>query len=156
MPVGDFYVDFARAHFGPAVAEEAGAIMASLDGMGFRPDPSGWMKGPGGLKTGTGFHAVAQAKGEIVERFSALREQITAAGDLERFDYWQHTFAANITMCELAASRADLGNAVNRMTAEKNEAAKKRVKNLKILTLLHDIGMDHLTEKDISRVLKTV
>jgi len=38
----------------------------------------------------------------------------------------------------------------------KNEAAKKRVKNLKILTLLHDIGMDQLTEKDVTRVLTSV
>ncbi|WP_298505341.1 hypothetical protein [uncultured Maribacter sp.] len=38
----------------------------------------------------------------------------------------------------------------------KNEAAKKRVKNLKILTLLHDLGLDQLTEKDVTRVLAGV
>lgn len=38
----------------------------------------------------------------------------------------------------------------------KNEESKKRVKNLKILTLLHDLGLDQLTENDINRVLNSV
>ena len=125
MPIADFYEDFARAHFGAAVAQEAGAILASLDGMGFRPNPSDWKSGPGDLNTGAGFRPQAQAKGATVARFAALRERITGAGERERFDYWHHTFAASVTMYEWAAARADLGDAINRMVAAK-EPAKKR------------------------------
>jgi hypothetical protein len=127
MPIADFYEDFARAHFGPDVAKEAGAIMASLDGMGFRPNPSDWKSGPGDLNTGAGFRPHAQAKGEIVSRFAALRPRIKGAGDLERFDYWLNTFAASVTMYEWAAARADLGDAVNGMNAEKDGARKKEL-----------------------------
>lgn len=127
MPIADFYEDFARAHFGAEVAQEAGAIMASLDGMGFRPNPSDWHSGPGDLNTGAGFRPHARAKGEVVARFAALRGKIAGAGDRERFDYWHHTFAASVAMYEWAAARADLGDAVNRMNAEQDAARKKEL-----------------------------
>ncbi len=38
----------------------------------------------------------------------------------------------------------------------KNEKAKKRVKNLKILVLLKDIGFDKITEQDIEKTLKGI
>ncbi|WP_299430787.1 hypothetical protein [uncultured Maribacter sp.] len=38
----------------------------------------------------------------------------------------------------------------------RNEEAKKRIKSLKIVTLLHDIGIDQVTEKDVNRILKGV
>ena len=49
MPIDDFYIDFARASFGDTIAEEAGRILASVDGVNL-PEPATWQKGPGGIK----------------------------------------------------------------------------------------------------------
>jgi hypothetical protein len=125
MPVGEFYADFARAHFGDAVATEAGALMASLDGNGFRPNPADWHNGPGNLNTNSGFRGQAKAKGAIVAKFAALRPKVTGAGNLERFDYWLNTFQVSVDMYELAGIRGDLDAAVKKLNAEK-EAAKKQ------------------------------
>ena len=88
MPIGEFYEDFARAHFGSAVAAEAGKILAAVDGAGSRPNPSDWLTGPGDLKTdGTPLEQVKK-RFEHVARFEALRGKVVGAGNLERFDYW--------------------------------------------------------------------
>ncbi|WP_298485170.1 hypothetical protein [uncultured Maribacter sp.] len=68
----------------------------------------------------------------IIDKFNARDEE----GDSEK-DYLKSLFT-NKKVKEINA---------------KNEAAKKRVKYLKILTLLHDLGLDQLTEKDITKVL---
>ena len=48
MPIEDFYVDFARANFGDAVAGAAGRIFARMDGVRM-PQASDWKNGPGNL-----------------------------------------------------------------------------------------------------------
>ena len=67
MPIGEFYEDFARAHFGSAVAAEAGKILAAVHGAGSRPNPSDWLTGPGDLKTD------ATPLEQVKKRFAARR-----------------------------------------------------------------------------------
>jgi len=125
MPVGDFYEDMARASFGAAVAMDAGALMATLDGMGFEPNPTDWIGGPGSLNTNVALGTQATAKGAVVARFAALRPKVVGPGNLERFDYWCHTFQASVTMYEFAAIRGQLAAAVKKIEATKDAAAKK-------------------------------
>ena len=40
MPIGEIYEDFALAHFGKAVAAEAGKILAAVDGAARVPIPA--------------------------------------------------------------------------------------------------------------------
>jgi hypothetical protein len=48
LPSGDFYRDWARAEFGPAVADELAALFEKLDGK--LPRPADWVDGPGGVR----------------------------------------------------------------------------------------------------------
>ncbi len=47
LSTSDFYADWARAQFGPQVAEQAAAIFARIDCH--LPHPSDWIDGPGGF-----------------------------------------------------------------------------------------------------------
>ena len=59
LPAGDFYLDWAKAEFGEAVAEPVAKLFTRLDGgpdMGigkkrdaYLPRPSTWVNGPGGI-----------------------------------------------------------------------------------------------------------
>ena len=124
MPIGAFYEDFALAHFGNAVAVEAGKILAAVDGAGSRPNPADWLTGPGDLKTdGTPLEQVKK-RFEHVARFAALRGKVVGAGNLERFDYWSNTLKLNALMCEIAGIRGQLAAAVNKINAEKTSRRK--------------------------------
>jgi len=89
-PCGDFYLDWARAEFGPEVAEEAARIFERIDGR--LPEPSGWTNGPGGLKETRAPPAeIAKVYGFVGE-FADLRPEVKGAGNLDRFDYWLSNF----------------------------------------------------------------
>ena len=127
MPIAKFYEDFARTHFGDAVATEAGKILAAVDGAGSRPNPSDWVTGPGDLKTdGTPLEQVTR-RFEHVARFEALRDKVVGAGNLERFGYWLSTLKLNARMCEIASVRGQLAAAVKKINAEKTADRKQRV-----------------------------
>ena len=151
MPVREFYVDFARAHFGPAVADEAGAILASLDGFGFRPNPSDWSNGPGNLPTLSALRKEAQAKGAVVERFGALRAKVAGAGNLQRFDYWLNTLRASVNLYEQGGIRGDLDALIKKLQAE-TDGAKKLALARDALALRLDLARkwDELMRLEIS------
>ena len=89
-PIGDFYLDWARAEFGAEVAEPAARIFERIDGR--LPEPSGWIDGPGGLKETIAQPAeIARVYGFVGE-FGDLRPKVKGAGNLDRFDYWLHQF----------------------------------------------------------------
>jgi hypothetical protein len=134
MPIRDFYADFARAQFGDAVAEDAGAIMASLDGMGSHPGPSGWGSGPGNLSADSGMRAVARERSAVVERFAALRSRVDTAGNRQRFDYWLDTMRASVLMYELGGIRGDL-DGVNTKINTQSDAAKRPALGAQALAL---------------------
>jgi hypothetical protein len=135
MPADDFYRDFARAHFGDAVAESAGSILADADGFttGFNPKKpdfvatSEWAKGPGGLRSvREPWEKMRTAHYLFAEKFAALRPRVKGAGNRERFDYWMNTHNASARMMQLACLRGELDVAVEKMNAAKNPAAKKK------------------------------
>ena len=126
MPIGAFYEDFARAHFGNSVAAEAGQILAAVDGAGSRPNPSDWLSGPGDLRTDNTPLEQVKKRFEHVARFGALRGKIVGAGNLERFDYWCNTLKLNALMCEIGSIRGQLAAAVKKINAEKTADGKRQ------------------------------
>ena len=127
MPIDEFYEHFASAHFGSAVAGEAGKILAAVDGAGSRPDPAGWATGPGDLKTDSTPLEQIKKRFEHVARFAALRGKVVGAGNLERFDYWSNMLKANALMCEIACIRGQLAAEVNKINAETSADGKQRI-----------------------------
>ncbi len=89
-PIGDFYLDWARAEFGAEVAEPAARIFEQIDGR--LPEPSGWIDGPGGIGPNATPIAKVREAYDFVGRFEALRPKVKGAGNLARFDYWLESF----------------------------------------------------------------
>ncbi len=123
MPVEAFYVDFARAHFGPEVGEAAGRIFAKTDGVNL-PEPSTWKSGPGDIKDEK---VDVKARYAFVEELSALRPSVKGAGNLERFDYWLHTYRFMAAMAEAGGARGRLNDVMNALKKETDEAKKKEL-----------------------------
>ena len=126
MPIEDFYVDLARASFGESVAKEAGHILAGADGEPF-PKPATWGTGPGNVKVEKLTEAQLKERYAFVERLSALRSQVTGAGNLERFDYWLNTYRQMAAMADAGRLRAQLDEMVKAMADEKDAAKKKEL-----------------------------
>lgn len=101
LPCGDFYLDWARTEFGPAVAEPAAKIFTNLDGgpdLGigrkrdsYLPRPATWVDGPGGIAPDPRPWSEVEKEYAFVEELAGLRTKVTGAGNLERFDYWLNT-----------------------------------------------------------------
>jgi len=107
MPVADFYVDFARANFGANVAEAAGGVLSKIDGVAM-PEPSTWIKGPGGIRPEKKPWSEEKARYAFADEWAALRLQVKGAGNLSRFDYWLNTFRGAALMAELGCARGAL------------------------------------------------
>ena len=122
MPAENFYRDFAKAHFGPEVAEEAGMILTAVDGT---LNVSQWLNGPGNLTVVNQPWSQARRQFAWVDQFAALRPRVSGKGELEHFDYWLNTFRATATMIEVGCLRGALDLAVGRMKTEKDAAVKK-------------------------------
>jgi hypothetical protein len=127
MPIADFYDDFARANFGAEVAAEAGALMASVDGLKM-PQITDWVgAGPGCLKPSGEPWATAKRKFEFVETFAKIRPRVVGAGNIARFDYWLETYRAAESILRVSCVRGELDRAVATMKAPKNAAKKKEL-----------------------------
>ena len=123
-PVEDFYVDFARASFGDDVAEAAGKLLAKIDGTKL-VETTTWIHGPGGIKINKTAWSEEKDKYAFVDEFAGLRTRVTGAVNLERFDYWLHTYRCQAAMGEIGCLRGELDKTVEAIKAEK-DAAKKR------------------------------
>jgi hypothetical protein len=123
MPVEAFYVDFAKAHFGAEAGEAAGKILAKTDGVNL-PEPSTWKNGPGDIKDEK---IDIKAKYAFVEEFAALRPSVKGAGNLERFDYWLHTWRYMTAMAEVGSARGRLNDVMAALKKETDEAKKKEL-----------------------------
>ena len=117
MPVADFYVDFARANFGANVAEAAGGVLSKIDGVAM-PEPSTWIKGPGGIRPEKKPWAEEKARYAFADEWAALRPQVKGAGNLVRFDYWLDTFRGAALMAELGCARGELDALMEKMKAD--------------------------------------
>jgi hypothetical protein len=111
MPVADFYTDFARANFGATVAEPAGNLFAKIDGTQL-PEPTTWIRGPGGIKVEKAPWSQVKTKYAFVDELAALRPQVQGAGNLERFDYWLNTYRYMAALAEVACRRGELDRAL--------------------------------------------
>jgi hypothetical protein len=119
MPIDDFYQDFARANFGPAVAGPASRLMAKMDGLRM-PAASDWKNGPGNLVPNPKPWSEEKLRYAFVDEFAALRPQVEGAGNLDRFDYWLDTWRAAAVMAEACCVRGQLDRA---MAAKDDETA---------------------------------
>ena len=90
LPVDDFYADWALAQFGSEVAKRAGASFAKIDGQ--MPRPTDWTSGPGGIKPDPRPWDSVAKHYTFIDELSALRPLIKGAGNLQRFEYWEHQF----------------------------------------------------------------
>jgi len=152
MPVEDFYIDFARASFGDAVAVDAGRIMAGVDGRGM-PEPVGWIGGPGCVRTNREPWNAVEKQYAFVDRFAALRSRIKSAGDLARFDYWLNTYKNARTLGELGCARGQLDMKMEAIAAAPNQETKQTLAQ-EALALRRQ--MSRLWKRAIEELLATV
>jgi hypothetical protein len=117
MPVGEFYLDFARAWFGASVAEQAGRLLAAIDGMDL-PESSHWEEGPGAINT----RPPAAGAFGFVDELEALRPRVSGAGSRERFDYWLNAFRYQRAMSEVGRLRGELDSLASRIPAHPDAA----------------------------------
>jgi len=79
MPTADFYLDYARANFGPEAAPEIGRLFEQMDGTAF-PELGTWIRGPGGINA----RAIESPIFERFKTLAALRSRVHGAGNLEQ------------------------------------------------------------------------
>ena len=137
LPTDDFYADWARAQFGPEVAQPAAAIFTKIDGR--LPRPSDWVDGPGGIRPdGRPWDAVRREY-EFVEELAQLRPQVRGAGNLERFDYWVANFRFMRAVAHVNCTWHEFNLAMAKVKAEKDPAVQKKLARELALPLRKDL-----------------
>ncbi|MBD3176710.1 MAG: hypothetical protein GF320_16135, partial [Armatimonadia bacterium] len=124
-PSGDFYLDWARALFGPRAARPIAEVFESVDGR--LPRPATWVGGPGGLLPDP--RPMEEVEGEyaFVDELAALRPLVTEAGALDRFDYWLGTFRYMESMAHVRVHWAQLQAALAASDVDTAEAAYRQL-----------------------------
>jgi len=140
LSVQDFYTDWVISEFGlndPVLVK----IFTDLDGKGVESkegykgdaplNASDWIAGPGALM-------VNREPADIQERIErydflydleAFRNQVSGAGNLERFDYWLNAFRFNEAVLEVTRSQIELNAIVDRIKKEPKAAKKLQLAN---------------------------
>ena len=121
----DFYDDWTLHQFGSEIAPRASAIFQKLDHR--IPRACDWVDGPGGIKPDGRPWAGVAKQYTFVDDFAALRSGVRGAGNLERFDYWLNMFRYMRANAELNCSWAEYNRAWEKVKAEKDNAAQKRL-----------------------------
>jgi hypothetical protein len=144
LPVADFYTDWARAEFGPSVAEPVAAIFTKLDG--YLPRASTWANGPGVVAIDRQPWAQVAPQHAFVDELAALRPQVQGVGNLERFDWWLNTLRFNRAMARLGCARGALDVLMEKIDKESDAAIRQRLareqalpQRRELLTLLADM-----------------
>ena len=129
-PCEDLYEDWAGAQFGPKAGAKIARILAEVDGM--LPRPARWEDGPGNLIVNEESWEQVRKQYAFLDRLKALREEVTDADCLERFDSWIARFsylkAMSRTGCQKAAfdrAAAEAADSV-RAAGEKHSDAADR------------------------------
>jgi len=125
LPTDDFYLDWALHEFGPEASQPIAAIFQKIDGRLSRP--ADWVNGPGGIKPDARPWSQVSEEYAFVDDLAALRSQIKGSGNLERFDYWLHTFLYLRGMAQVNCAWAEYNHAIEQVKAEKDIAAQKRL-----------------------------
>jgi len=133
MQVDDFYIDFACVSFGENLAENAGRLLARIDGTNL-VETSTWIRGPGGIRINKTPWSEEKIKYSFVDEFAGLRAQVAGPANLERYDYWLNTYRCMAVMGEIGCMRGQMDKAVEVLKAEKDADRKKELA-LKVLPL---------------------
>jgi len=136
MPVEDFYVDFARANFGERAAQPVGRLFAGIDGVNL-PEPSAWLKGPGGVKVDPAPWSEVRRRYAFVDELAAMRGLVEGPGNLERFDYWLNTYRAMAAMANAGCERGALDRAMAAVAAEKDPGKRRELGNQALFARIH-------------------
>ena len=121
----DFYADWARAEFGPKAAEPAAAIFTRLDGH--LPRPADWVTGPGSISPDPRPWEQVRKEYAFVDEMEALRPLVEGPGNLERYQYWLDNFRYLRSIAEVRCVWARFNAAMEKVKAEKNPDAQKRL-----------------------------
>ncbi len=124
LPCDDFYQDWASHEFGPEAGLPIAAIFQKIDGR--LPRPADWVNGPGGIKPDPRPWSQVSAEYAFVDELAALRSQVKGPGNLERFDYWLHTFLYLRGMAQVNCAWAEYNKAMDQVKAEKNLTAQRQ------------------------------
>jgi len=127
-PALDFYQDWAGAHFGPEASQQIAALFTAVDGR--LPQPNVWT-GPGGIKPDPRPWGEVKKEYGFVDELAALRPLVVGKGNLERFDYWLHSFLTLREMAHLECLWAEYNSAaeaVKGMADEKSRPAQAEAK----------------------------
>ncbi len=137
LPAEDFYLDWAKAEFGDAVAGPAARIFARLDGgpdMGtgrkrdaHLPRPSTWVNGPGGVVPDSRPWEEVEKEYGFVDELAALRSRVSGAGHLERFYYWLNTMRYLKAVGRVNCTWARFNAAMAEVKKEKNKEKQREL-----------------------------
>jgi hypothetical protein len=125
LPVGDFYLDWARANFGSEAAARIAVLFVKVDGR--LPRPADWIDGPGGLRPDPRPWEEARKDYVFVDEMTALRPRVRGRGSMERFDYWLNTFRYLRGLARIKCAWGAFEREMAKVRAETNPEAKAQL-----------------------------
>jgi hypothetical protein len=125
LPALDLYEDWCRAQFGPAVAPEAAAVFARIDGR--HPVPVTWIGGPGNVQPDPRPWDEVAPSYAFVDELAALGPKVAGPGHRERFEYWLANFRYMREVARFDCLWAVYNGAVAKAKAARGEAARRTV-----------------------------
>jgi len=140
LPIGDFYLDWAKAEFGPEAAREIADIFARQDGRGLTiPRSSEWVEGPGAIRINKTEWSKEARKYAFVDEFAKLRGKIKGKSNIERFDYWLNTFRCDRTVSEIGCILGRLDETIRQITKQTDPKTRKQMVEKSALPLRKEL-----------------
>jgi hypothetical protein len=124
-PIGDFYLDWAKANFGLGQADAIAKVFARLDG--YLPRPADWVTGPGSIRPDTRPWEEAAKAYAFIEELEAVRGKIEGPGNQQRFDYWLNQFRYLRDIGRVRCAWCEYDKTIAAVRAEKDIAAQKKL-----------------------------
>jgi hypothetical protein len=90
LPADDLYREWALHQFGAEAADASARIFSSIDSR--LPEPATWITGPGNVRPDDRPWEEVQKEYAFVDSLDQLRPLVHGRGNLERFDFWLHSF----------------------------------------------------------------
>jgi len=118
LPVGDFYLDWARNQFGRSADKEISDVFVRIDGK--LPIPVNWTNGPGGIIPDKRPWADVEKAFGFIDELAALRPRLQEKGNLERFDYWLKNFEYMREVAHYQCLWAEFNGVLEKVRAEKD------------------------------------
>ncbi|MGC8561204.1 MAG: twin-arginine translocation signal domain-containing protein [Phycisphaerae bacterium] len=125
MPVDDFYLDYATAHFGSNVAMEVRDIFCRIDGVRF-PRAIRWIFGPGGIEPQSEPWVRVRRKWTFVDCFAALAPRVLGRNHQARFQDQLSTFRYAREQAHLGCLRGALDATMQKLLKAAVPAQRRR------------------------------